>query len=284
MKTTLLFLSVFLSASLFGQTAGTGAIDIDGNYYESVIIGDQEWLTMNLKTSHFADGTPIPNVESPVDWESLTSPGWAFYDNDENNEMIYGKLYNWFTIESNQNICPAYWNVPSKEDWSILKSYLTVNGYDGAEAYGLLSTSGWDEGTGGTSVNWNGDDNFGFSALPGGARSNYGWYEYLGEIAHWWSRSPLNNPWDDSAFFQLIVSAIDLGQGMPVPSSYPRNYGMSIRCIKDESNQLSEILNVPKNLTKILDLMGRETTFKPNTPLIYVYDDGSIEKVFSVEY
>ena len=80
------------------------------------------------------------------------------------------------------------------------------------------------------------------------------------------------------------MSAIDLGQGMPVPSSYPRNYGMSIRCIKDESNQLSEILNVPKNLTKILDLMGRETTFKPNTPLIYVYDDGSIEKVFSVEY
>ena len=39
-----------------------------------------------------------------------------------------------------------------------------------------------------------------------------------------------------------------------------------------------------KNLIKILDLMGRETSFKPNTPLIYVYDDGSIEKVFSVEY
>ena len=35
---------------------------------------------------------------------------------------------------------------------------------------------------------------------------------------------------------------------------------------------------------QILDLMGRETNFKPNTPLIYVYDDGSIEKVFSVEY
>jgi hypothetical protein len=30
--------------------------------------------------------------------------------------------------------------------------------------------------------------------------------------------------------------------------------------------------------------LGRETTFKPNTPLIYVYDDGSIEKIFRVEY
>ena len=43
-------------------------------------------------------------------------------------------------------------------------------------------------------------------------------------------------------------------------------------------------LTTSKNLIQILDMMGRETTFKPNTPLIYVYDDGSIEKVFSVEY
>ena len=38
-----------------------------------------------------------------------------------------------------------------------------------------------------------------------------------------------------------------------------------------------------KTLVKILDYMGRETTFKPNTSLIYVYDDGSTEKVFRIE-
>jgi len=43
-------------------------------------------------------------------------------------------------------------------------------------------------------------------------------------------------------------------------------------------------LSSSKNLIQILDLMGRETSFKPNTPLIYVYDDGGTEKVFSVEY
>ena len=43
-------------------------------------------------------------------------------------------------------------------------------------------------------------------------------------------------------------------------------------------------LTSSKNRIQILDFMGRETSFKPNTPLIYVYDDGSIEKVFSVEY
>ena len=43
-------------------------------------------------------------------------------------------------------------------------------------------------------------------------------------------------------------------------------------------------LNSFKILIQILDLMGRETSFKPNIPLIYVYDDGSTEKVLSVEY
>ena len=42
-------------------------------------------------------------------------------------------------------------------------------------------------------------------------------------------------------------------------------------------------LTTSKNLIQILDLMGRETTFKPNTPLIYVYDDGSTERVFTIE-
>jgi hypothetical protein len=53
--------------------------------------------------------------------------------------------------------------------------------------------------------------------------------------------------------------------------------------LSDGTSNLTE-LTTSKTLIQILDLMGRETSFKPNTPLIYVYDDGSTEKVFSVEY
>ena len=38
-----------------------------------------------------------------------------------------------------------------------------------------------------------------------------------------------------------------------------------------------------RQLIQLLDMMGRETTFKPNTPLIYIYDDGSTEKLFTIE-
>ena len=75
------------------------------------------------------------------------------------------------------------------------------------------------------------------------------------------------------------------------------NYSMTFWTDIDQQTSFSEDCNndcsstssineltTSKNLIQILDLMGRETSFKPNTPLIYVYDDGSIEKVFSVEY
>ena len=55
-------------------------------------------------------------------------------------------------------------------------------------------------------------------------------------------------------------------------------------CNNDCSNtsSLTELTS-SKNLIQIIDLMGRKTNFKPNTPLIYVYDDGSTEKVFVTE-
>ena len=52
---------------------------------------------------------------------------------------------------------------------------------------------------------------------------------------------------------------------------------IDISCINTVS--IEELTN-SKSLFRILDLMGRETTFKPNTPLIYVYDDGSTERVW----
>jgi hypothetical protein len=46
----------------------------------------------------------------------------------------------------------------------------------------------------------------------------------------------------------------------------------------DEMTQLKE-----KKLIKIIDLLGRETKPISNTPLIFIYDDGTIERVFHME-
>ncbi len=44
-----------------------------------------------------------------------------------------------------------------------------------------------------------------------------------------------------------------------------------------------EHLNNTKKLVKIIDVLGKETTKKSNTPLFYIYDDGSVEKKIIIE-
>lgn len=53
-------------------------------------------------------------------------------------------------------------------------------------------------------------------------------------------------------------------------------------CGNNCTTSLVELENVPKELIKIVDCLGREVYHKPNTPLIYVYSDGTTKKVFDV--
>jgi len=54
--------------------------------------------------------------------------------------------------------------------------------------------------------------------------------------------------------------------------------GNCVRCIQDETaNSILEISN-HKSLIKIVDILGREKNPKANTLLIYIYDDGTVQK------
>jgi len=46
---------------------------------------------------------------------------------------------------------------------------------------------------------------------------------------------------------------------------------------------ISELNNTPKQLIKIVDVLGRETPFKPNTPLLYIYNDGTVERKMTIK-
>lgn len=46
---------------------------------------------------------------------------------------------------------------------------------------------------------------------------------------------------------------------------------------------IEELIQSGKELVKIVDFMGRETVFVPNTPLIFIYSDGSMERVMEIE-
>jgi uncharacterized protein (TIGR02145 family) len=167
MKLIITFLFLLATSFLNAQVT-----DIDGNTYKTVKIGEQVWMSENLKTTRFTNGDSIPFVLDRWDWRMLEkneTPDYGFYDDDSLKEGQYGKLYNYYVV-SNGNIAPEGWRVPTSEDWEQLIRHLGK--YEAAEK--LKSTSGWHE-------EGNGTDEVGFNGLPGGFRDIDGSYRGLGE-------------------------------------------------------------------------------------------------------
>ena len=76
---------------LFGSPPVT---DIDGNVYKTVTIGTQTWMAENLKTTHYQNGDPIPNVTENATWTVLITGARCDYNNNIANGKKLGHLYN----------------------------------------------------------------------------------------------------------------------------------------------------------------------------------------------
>ena len=62
----------------------------------------------------------------------------------------------------------------------------------------------------------------------------------------------------------------------------------NIYLIKTDGNgNVTSTFNIPlnsnRNLEKIVDILGKETPYRRNTPLLYIYDDGTVEKRIVIE-
>ena len=208
---------------------GNGLTDASGNTYQSVIIGTQEWMAENLRTSKYADGTSIPNVKDgdlwadldfgvgqgdTSQWEGNPLGAWCHYDNDSQYDSIYGKLYNWFAVGTDK-LCPTGWHVPSYDEWTVLIDYLGVNGYENKESWALKSRS-----------DWNGSDNYGWNGLPGGYRDDNGPFFYEGDRGNWWTSTPI---YLTSAFHTRFGDHYDWFNRIEMD----KVYGFSVRCLKD---------------------------------------------------
>ena len=195
--------------------------DADGNVYTSLTIGTQEWMSENLRTTKYSDGTPIPNVTDETEWYNDTTGAWCHYDNDNKYDTIYGKLYNFYAVETGK-LCPTGWHVPTFYEWNVLKTYLMEKGH--REGTVLKSTLGWNDHIG---KSGNGTDNYGWSGLPGGRRNYSGGFSAIGEIGYWWS---------STAAIDLnmaeITSITNSRGGLYGHLDFNR-LGASVRCLRD---------------------------------------------------
>lgn len=59
--------------------------------------------------------------------------------------------------------------------------------------------------------------------------------------------------------------------------------GNCVRCILDETSSSVEEIHFEKQIVRITDLLGRETTRKPNSAQLYIYNDNTVEKKIIIE-
>ena len=216
-----LTLFVLMVPVIWGQDTVT---DIDGNVYETVQIGEQVWMAKNLKVTHYKNGDEIPTGYSNYDWISLSTGAFAVYGDNESNADTYGYLYNWYAVETG-NLAPEGWHVPTDDEWTVLKDFITNDGYAGIEGNALkeVGYEHWNY----YNDDINGLDIYGFTGLPGGCRYGYnGNYNLMGLYGYFWSstENSSNNAWNRRLHYNN--------------SEVHRNYtnkedGFSVRCVRD---------------------------------------------------
>lgn len=198
--------------------SGIGTVtDIDGNIYNTVIVGTQVWMVENLQTTRYNDGTPI---SLDTVWDNPKTEAYCWYDNDIANKSTYGALYNWFAVNT-KKLCPQGWHVPSDEEWTTLTNFLGKENVAGGKLKEPGTTHWMSPNNGATSE-------VGFNAVPGGYRGSNGKFQFLFYRCNYWSTTKvLDSPttvWDRN--LKYIETTVYAG-------SMPMNYGCSVRCIKD---------------------------------------------------
>jgi uncharacterized protein (TIGR02145 family) len=212
-------------------------IDVrDRKAYRTTIIGTQTWMAENL---------------------NYNATGSKCYSNIATYCTTYGRLYDWATAMAlpsscnsttcsgqvnakHRGICPSGWHIPSTAEWDKLMRYADGNGgtsgpYDSPKAGRYLkATSGWNnyynEDNNYSFDNGNGEDKYGFSALPGG--NGYpGYFKDMGYNGDWWSASE----YDGNGAYRFDLYGGDKAGWEDINGNrkHDKSNLFSIRCIKD---------------------------------------------------
>ena len=246
MKKLLLLSAFLIFACSYGQGeqlyADGTATDQDGNSFEWISYGSQDWAIENTEVVNYRDGTEIPQVTDNTEWESLTTGAWCYYENDETK----GKLYNWYAVMGihdaiettpNKEFAPEGWHVPTDAEWTTLENYLIANGYNYDDtttenkiAKAMASTTGWisstETGAIGKDQSLNNDS--GFNVFPEGYRSYDGSFSNEGNSAIFWSSTEYStgNAWGRNLYYNYSllnrINSLDNEQ-----------YGFSVRFVRD---------------------------------------------------
>lgn len=280
-------------------TTGTTPADGSGNTYGYVQIGTQYWMTENLRTTKFLDGSAITDGTG---FGSGTSSQWFLLLDQVNNtgtpayskhtdaayvQAVDGLLYNWFAVTDAKGICPTGWRAPSNNDFKVLEMYLGMSQAD-ADLTGVFTNLRGNDKEVGTKLksatrDFLGTNTVGFNGIPSGNRSATGLFQgFNADMWLWTTTEFVGTPLHG---YRRVLRNSEVGVSCNNVAKCAAN---SVRCVKDVTTSIDKISASAKAVsTKIYTISGApvrnnmETLAKGIYVKKTVYDNGqiSVEKL-----
>jgi uncharacterized protein (TIGR02145 family) len=235
------------------------SVSYGGEKYDAVLIGEQTWLNRNLNYNPSTGNSWCYNNISGncttygrlYDWatamklplkcnsySSIYSTNNSYYDSDCEVKKPH-----------HQGICPVGYHIPTNTDWDELYYFADSSNWNEDDLYydfsGKLCNNNYINGyseclykseianrklktISGWNGDGNGDDTYGFSALPGGS-GNYD-FNFAGYRGYWWSTTE----------YIFRSAYADYRLMYPTRNSWyaswrdiSKSEGFSLRCLKD---------------------------------------------------
>jgi len=192
-------------------------VTYEGETYETIVIGEQTWFQRNLNyavagSKCYDDCTTYGRL---YDWATAM----ALPSSCNSSGLLTGNCP--YTISTkHKGICPSGWHIPSDTDWYALMKFVSPSCYNHSDCDNggikLKAISGWKDGG-------NGQDKYGFSALPGGyVVGNYA-IDNIGYVGYWWSTYSKDNG----------ASSFVINNSKYLYTDVGKSYLYSVRCLQD---------------------------------------------------
>lgn len=272
--------------------------DHEGNYYNTVQIGNQCWMRENIRCKT-SPKNPSQTIGAGYSFTYSSSKPQMFTASGADSVRLFanGYLYNWpaaidtatdqnlkASFENRRGICPEGWHVPSRTDWDTLVAYVSnqadylCNNNSTYIARALADQASWETNSGNCTPGQDLTQNnaTGFSATAAGYIDRYtSWgtsmqYTSNNNTAALWTTNTVKSSSDGSSAHTCLISYSSASLLYGDTRSDNKWQGYSVRCVKDAPGAVEK--TNPKVVTnEVSEITGSSAKFNGE-----VVSDGNV--------
>ncbi len=191
----------------------------DSSLFLTVEIGGQIWMKHDLQLTEFLNGDPISEARNNDEWTKFAKMKKPCFR--KSGQSI---LYNGYALMDERGLVPEDFKIPTSLDWDVL-----INELGGVIPMAKsISSYNWSEKNQAQSIEYEGNNSSGFSALSTGYIYTTG-NVAKGSCSFWWvNSSPQSLVPTKLTIFNIGFCDSEISRGMQLDPAF----GACLRCLK----------------------------------------------------